>query len=174
MEKAFLKMPVARAIGIVACIALFIGAGVFAYALYAPVTRDMPAPASDATANESPAAPPTFAWRFAEADSLNPDGNPETDVFLDVTYADGSSEARLIDTSHGSCGELEDSEGGIAGSTSIQCYGAGLGYRYRITRGERAYVVERKTFEEGLPDYEPPAYAYEAIVEIPFAAGERR
>ena len=32
---------------------------------------------------------PAFAWRFEQASTLNLDGNPNTDIFLDLTYENG-------------------------------------------------------------------------------------
>lgn len=109
-----------------------------------------------------------FAWRFEQADSLNLDGIPETDIFLDVTYQNGEVQTRLIDTVPSSCNELPDTEpDSVEGTTNIQCYGAGLGYRFKITRNDDLYLVERKTFEEALPDYNPPVYEYETVMEFP-------
>lgn len=137
---------------------VLIGLCLFAYKTYAP------APAEETPQPAEPAGPPAFSWRFEDADSLNPDGNPETRVLLDVTYADGSKETRLVDTTHASCNELPETEAGI-----IQCYGAGLGYRFRIIESGSRYLVQRKTFEEASPEYEPPAYEYETVLELEVA-----
>lgn len=111
---------------------------------------------------------PSFMWRFEKADTLNLDGNPNTDIFLELTYENGVIENKLIDTVPGSCNDLPDLDtGSVENSTNIQCYSAGLGYRYKITQGENAYLVERKTFEEALPDYNPPPYEYETVAEFP-------
>ncbi len=112
---------------------------------------------------------PVFVWKFEEADSLNLDGIPETDIILEATYSGGKVETKLIDTTPGGCNTLPDSEDSVAGAQSIQCYSAGLGYRFRITKGENSYNIERKTFEEALPDYEPPVYEYEVIAEFPLS-----
>lgn len=110
-----------------------------------------------------------FEWRFEEADTLNLDGVPNTNVFLEVTYENGETLNKLIDTTAGSCNELPEKEADSAeNSTDIQCYSAGLGHRFKITKGPASYRVERKTFEEALPDYTPPDYQYEVIAEIPF------
>lgn len=109
-----------------------------------------------------------FAWRFEQADSLNLDGIPETDIFLDATYQNGEVQTRLIDTVSSSCNELPDTEpDSVEGTTNIQCYGAGLGYRFKITRSDESYLIERKMFEEALPDYNPPVYEYETVMEFP-------
>lgn len=110
---------------------------------------------------------PVFVWKFEEADSLNLDGIPETNVIIEATYSGGNVETKLIDTTPGGCNALPDSRDNISGAESIQCYSAGLGYHFRITKGDNSYTVERKTFEEALPDYEPPVYTYEVIAEFP-------
>ena len=110
----------------------------------------------------------TFAWRFEQAESLNLDGIPETDIFLDITYQGGEVQTRLIDTVPSSCNEVPDAESdSVEGTTNIQCYGAGLGYRFKITKSEESYRVERMMFEEALPAYNPPVYEYETVIEFP-------
>lgn len=117
--------------------------------------------------NTTPAKPAVFAWRFTEANTLNLDGNPNTNVYLSATYTNGETEEKLIDTTAGSCNEIPDMAEDIAhNSTMIQCYAAGLGYYFKVTEAENGYRVERKTFEEATPDYEPPAYLYEVIAEF--------
>lgn len=109
-----------------------------------------------------------FAWRFEQAESLNLDGIPETNIFLDTTYQSGEVQTRLIDTVPSSCNEVPDAESdSVEGTTNIQCYGAGLGYRFKITRNDDSYLVKRKTFEEATPDYNPPVYEYETVMEFP-------
>ena len=115
-------------------------------------------------------ATPVFTWRYAEGSSLNLDGIPETDVFLEVRYPDGSLESQKVDTVPGGCNELADADDDHAPmSTVIQCYSAGLGYRYKVSKGEREYFVQRKKFEEASPEYEPPFYDYQVIARFPSA-----
>lgn len=110
-----------------------------------------------------------FAWSYEKAESKNLDGLPNTDVVLAVTYADGSVIKKVIDTTPGGCNDLPENDAdSVQGSESAQCYSAGLGYRYKVTKGPDSYRVERKTFEEGQPDYTPPLYQYEVIAEFPF------
>lgn len=112
--------------------------------------------------------PPVFFWRFEQADTLNLDGIPNTKVFLEATYSNGKVQGRLIDTNPGGCNELPDSEpDSLSGTKDVQCYVAGLGQRYKITKGVQSYEVKRKTFEEALPDYNPPAYEYDLVAEFP-------
>lgn len=112
--------------------------------------------------------PPVFIWKYEKDNMLNLDGFPQTNIFLEATYPSGAVQTKLIDTTPGSCNDLPDpDEGSVSGSTNIQCYSAGLGYRFKVTKGEESYLVERKTFEESLPDYNPPLYEYEVFAEFP-------
>lgn len=112
--------------------------------------------------------PPVFMWKYEKDDSFNLDGVPQTNIFLEATYPNGAVETKLIDTTESSCNDLPDSEeDSVLNSTTIQCYGAGLGYSFKITKGENSYFIERKMFEEALPDYDPPLYEYEVVSEFP-------
>ena len=107
----------------------------------------------------------TFSWRFAEAKSINPDGIPRTEIFLTLTRSTENKE-RLIDTVDGGCSDLgrEGRGDDISNTGDVQCYGAGLGQRYRITQqADQTYIVERKLFEEALPDVSPQDYEWEVI-----------
>ena len=111
--------------------------------------------------------PQSFEWKFENADSLNLDGQPNTDVFVEVTYESGEVKAFLVDTQSGGCNALDSADEDKAiGSKNAQCYGAGLGFTYKITKGEDSYLVKRKQFEEALPDYNSPAMKYEVIFEL--------
>lgn len=112
---------------------------------------------------------PTFTWRFEQAETLNGDGNPNTNVFVDAKYSDREVESRLIQVSHGSCNELPDVEtDSVQGTTNVQCYGAGLGFVFKITKGENFYLVMKKEFDEGSPDYNPPEQEYKQVAEFTF------
>ncbi|MES2930745.1 MAG: hypothetical protein V4665_03095 [Patescibacteria group bacterium] len=116
------------------------------------------------------AEPPVFAWKYEKADSLNLDGIPNTNIFLEAKYPGGEVQRKLVDTTHGSCNDLPDSDkDSVPGTLNIQCYSAGLGYRFKIVQGEKSYLVKRKTFEEALPDQNPPAYEYETVSEFPLS-----
>lgn len=104
--------------------------------------------------------PPLFSWRFEEAGTLNPDGNSQTEVLLTVTYPDGAVNEQRVDTVDGDCNVLADED------HAVQCYYAGLGQRYRITEEDGSFVVERKYFEEALPDIEPPEQEWEVVAVI--------
>lgn len=112
---------------------------------------------------------PIFVWRYAKADLLNLDGQPKTNTFLKVTYPSGATQEKLISTNDGGCNDLPDiNEGQVPNSKIAQCYHAGLGYRFKVTRGEKSYLVEQKKFEEASPGYTPRSYKYEVISEFPF------
>lgn len=111
---------------------------------------------------------PSFVWRYEKADSLNLDGQPKTNIFLDVVYPNKVTQKKLIATVDGGCNDLSDSnEDHVANSTVAQCYYAGLGYHFKITQGAKSYLVLRKTFEEALPSSNPPIYKYETVAEFP-------
>lgn len=109
-----------------------------------------------------------FLWRFEEADTNNPDGNPQTKVYLTASYGEDVREEKLVDTVDGSCSELEGEsyEGDISNTGKVQCYYAGLGQQYRIVEDKDSYIVERKFFEEALPDYTPSPSEWEVIAEF--------
>lgn len=107
-----------------------------------------------------------FNWRYEPALTLNLDGNPNTNIFLEVAYANGVVKDKFIATTPMSCNTLIIETN--PSYSVAQCYGAGLGYLFKVTKGENSYSVERKTFEEALPDVEPVVYQYETILEFPF------
>lgn len=111
----------------------------------------------------------SFTWRYQEG-ALNLDGIPGTKIFLDAMNANGKVLSKEIDEVDGSCNDILPSEEDtdiVAGSSKIQCYAAGLGQWFKITKGENSYLVLRKTFEEALPDYTSPSYQYESVAEFP-------
>lgn len=113
--------------------------------------------------------PLSFTWIYEEDASLNLDGNKQINVVLEVQYADGSVIKKPIVTVPGGCNNVDELDGDeVTSSTQAQCYYAGLGYKFKITKGEKSYEVKRKTFEEALPDQLPKNYEYEVVSEFPF------
>ncbi len=166
------KFFVGRAIGTIILLVI-IGLVVGFYALnnfiYKEKQGDVGVSKNDTPQIQSDTQSPVFTWRYAKADSMNLDGQPKTDVFLVAKYSNGKVEEKLIDTSSGGCNDLPDrDEDSVPNSTNAQCYGAGLGYRFKITKGENSYLVLQKKFEEGLPDYAPPSGEYKVVSEFPF------
>lgn len=160
-----------RAIVIIALLVLVLG--VYAYKTFvtppAPVVVDTtPVPAEqDTVAHGEPSA---FTWSFEEGTTLNLDGLPETNVFLQVSYPDGATKRIAVDTTPGGCNEIDRTEKDMAnGSTVAQCYAAGLGYYFKVTKGPQSYLVQRKMFEEGTPESRPPEHPYETVAEIAFS-----
>lgn len=114
--------------------------------------------------------PPMFAWIFGKSDKLDLDGLPQSTVTLRTTYSGGIIKDTLIDTVQGSCNELPDADkDNVAHTATIQCYAAGAGERFRIIKGEQSYLVQKKEFEEGSPEYNPPEQEYKTVKEVPFS-----
>ncbi|MBP7831708.1 MAG: hypothetical protein KA028_01690 [Candidatus Pacebacteria bacterium] len=127
-------------------------------------------------------APTAFAWRYEAAPTNNPDGIPQTKVFVDVMYpvtatAAATTESKLVDTTDGSCFDHNPSNAGtaqddtkdkVAGTKVIQCYAAGFGYYFKIVRNGTSYEIMRKEFAEASPDFNPPEQPFVKIAEIPF------
>ncbi len=156
------KFFVGRAV--VVSILLALGLGVFVYKTYftTPVNTEVPT-----QGNTTQVEPLAFIWRYEKASTLNSDGLPKTNVFLEAVYPNGSIDRKLIDTRDGGCNDLPDSDAdSVAISHDAQCYAAGLGYHYKVTKGETSYLVQRKKFEEASPDYTPPVSAYEVVGEF--------
>jgi hypothetical protein len=153
---------------VILILVLILIAGIFAYKVYFSPATSSNVPASETVENTKP---PTFTWKYEKADTLNPDGQPNINVILEAEYKTGFVQDKLIDTSHGGCADLPDAEtDSVPGSTVAQCYGAGLGFLYKVTKGENSYLVLRKMFEESLPDQEHVTYEYVKVAEFPFTA----
>lgn len=111
----------------------------------------------------------SFTWNYEPADTLNLDGLPNTNVFLEALYSNQKIVRKLIATVPGGCNDLPDNEpGSVPNSKNAQCYSAGLGYRFKVIQGVSSYLVQQKEFEEGLPDYTPPETQYGTVSEFPF------
>ncbi len=128
-------------------------------------------PAAEVVSTEgtSTNATTTFAWRFEEAQTNNLDGIPQTNIYLTIEHSNKKIEQR-VDTVDGSCSEMEGEkyEGDVSDTGNIQCYAAGLGQQYRITQSKYVFFVERKLFEEALPDTVAPVYEWEVVKEFSF------
>lgn len=109
----------------------------------------------------------SFTWNYEPAASLNLDGLPNTNVFLEAVYSNQEVVRKLIATVPGGCNDLPDTEPDNAlNSKTAQCYSVGLGYRFKVITGEQSYLVQQKEFEEGLPDYAPPETQYKTVSEF--------
>jgi hypothetical protein len=113
---------------------------------------------------------PVFSWKYEADDSLNGDGLPQTNVYLEVSYSSLEKTSRLIATVPGSCNDLPDREKDSALNSSVaQCYAAGYGDLFKVIKGERSFMVMRKVFEEASPEYDPPVQPYKVVLEIPLS-----
>ncbi len=112
---------------------------------------------------------PVFTWRYEADNSLNGDGLPQTNVYLDASYS-GKKVSKLIATVPGSCNNLPDKEkDSVLNSSVAQCYAAGYGDLFKVTKGDHSYLVMRKIFEEASPDDTPPVEEYKRVTEFPFS-----
>ena len=145
-------------------ILLVLGFGVFVYKTYfiAPVNTEVPVQEPVGTTE-----PPVFVWKYEKATTLNLDGLPKTNVFLEATYSNGVVERKLIATTDGGCNDLPESDkDSVPTSKDAQCYAAGLGYHFKVTKGSLSYLVQKKRFEEASPDYTLPTSVYEVVGEF--------
>jgi hypothetical protein len=109
----------------------------------------------------TPTGDPTFTWQYTYTTSGD---FPKTHVALTATYPDSTTIKKDIDTPDGSCNEYASPDKDIyPRSTMIICYAAGLGHYYKVVQSNNAYLVQRKTFEEGSPQYTPPELPFETI-----------
>jgi hypothetical protein len=144
---------------------LMVGVGLLMYA-----TLTEPAGAPAIVTEDEAVFLQTLAWKFEDDDTLNLDGQPKTKVLLEAAYSDGRAETIIVDIVDGGCNELPSpGDGNVPGVPDVQCYYAGLGYRYAVTLHEGAYTVARQEFEEASPDYAPEEQQYEVIATFPRA-----
>lgn len=136
---------------------------IVAAALYFVVRPTNPAPES-APVLSLPSGDPTFTWQYTYITSGD---FPQTKVALTATYPDGTTIKKDIDTPDGSCNEYATPDKDIyPGSTMSICYAAGLGHYYKVVHVNNDYLVKRKTFEEGSPEYTPPDLPFETIAKF--------
>ena len=152
---------------VVVSILLVIALGVFVYKTYFTALVNTEAPTQETIGTTEP---PVFVWKYEKATTLNLDGLPKTNVFLEATYSNGAVERKLIATTDGGCNDLPESDAdSVPTSNDAQCYAAGLGYHFKVTKGSASYLVQKKRFEEASPDYTPPASVYEVVAEFPLS-----
>jgi hypothetical protein len=151
-----------RTIGFV--VLIIVGLIYFGYKTYLNRNPEPSVEIKESTSNIDP----IFTWKYEPDDSLNPDGLPQTNVYLEASY-DGDVVRKLIFTAPGGCNDLPEKEkDSVPNSTVAQCYAAGYGDLFKITRGEKSFLVMHKIFEEGSPEYTPNETKYTAIAEFPF------
>lgn len=137
-------------------IVLIVVAGVVYY-FWHSANQAVPTPIT----NNTPVGAPIFSWEYSP---INDRDFPKTQVVLTATYPDNTRISKHIDTPDGSCNEYTSPDADIyPRSTMIICYAAGLGHYYKVVQDKGAYLVQRKTFEEGSPEYTPPELPFKTI-----------
>lgn len=105
---------------------------------------------------------PVFEWSYK---SFEDEEIPRSTIYLRALYEDGSEVTKEIDTIQGGCNDYTETDADVyAGSSMIICYYAGLGNYYKVVNVGDEYQVQRRTFEEAGPDYNPPVQTFETIV----------
>lgn len=107
---------------------------------------------------------PTFEWSYKPFEK---EGIPYTTISLTAKYQDGTSDTKQVDEIDGECNAYETLDADVyVGSTMIICYYAGFGRYYKVVESEGKYAMQRKEFEEGSPEYDPPVLPYETIANL--------
>lgn len=162
---------IGRTVGFIILAVLFV-AGYFIASRFL-ITKDSAsetltneATVSKETAETTPApeGKPRFTWIY----NYKPDGDyPETDLSLTATYENGATVTKVIDTAQGSCNQYDTRDRDVyAQSEMVICYFAGLGHYYKVVESKGEYLVQRRIFEEGSPDYNPPVLPFETIAQF--------
>ncbi len=127
------------------------------YYVFHSVKPAAPTPAPSNT----PVGTPIFSWQYTP---VNDRDFPKTQITLTATYPDTTRISKDIDTPDGSCNDYANPDANVyPRSTMIICYAAGLGHYYKVVQDNGHYLVQRKTFEEGSPEYTPPELPFETI-----------
>ncbi len=130
--------------------------GLLLIAVYATRSRTAVVPPTN-----TPLGSPTFSWQYTPIDNQD---FPKTRITLTATYPDSTTISKEIDTPDGSCNDYSNPDTDTySQSTMIICYAAGLGHYYKVVEQDDVYLVMRKTFEEGSPEYNPPQQQFETI-----------
>ena len=111
--------------------------------------------------------PQAFMWKYEKSESLNLDGQPKTVIFLEATYASAKVDRKQIDTVDGSCNEYDKRDANVyPRSQVIICYYAGLGQYYQVIEEDGKYLVQKKGFEEGVPNVTPTPQEFKTILQF--------
>ncbi len=135
-----------------------IGVAALAWSLYILFPR-----AVEESTVPAPQGAPTMTWLYVPIEGET----PHTALSLKATYPSGTVTVLEVETIEGSCNDFEDRDADVyANSQMIICYYAGLGRYYKVVENDTAYLVQRRVFEEGTPDYMPPREEFETVAQI--------
>ncbi len=91
-----------------------------------------------------------FGWSYR---SVVENEIPYTDVSLIATYENGESKVKNLGKVEGSCNDyMTPDSDSYEKSQMIICYGAGIGSYFKVVATGSEYAVQRKVFEEALPE----------------------
>lgn len=112
---------------------------------------------------------PIFSWKYES--TMVPIGDDYeiegSDIILVAEHPQIETQEIMVDTVSGGCNEYPEPDSDIAlNSTEIICYYAGLGFYFKVVPEGDSYLIQRKRFEEGTPDYNPPQTDFETIATI--------
>lgn len=134
-----------------------------------PTQIHAPAPVVSSTEEEKDwnlLGAPTFTWTYSPVEKGSV-SIPYNIVSLTATYPEGTIDTKEIDTIEGDCNEYVNPDKDVyLKSTEIICYYAGLGRYYKVVKDGTEYLVKKKEFEEGTPDYNPPTQEFVTIVKF--------
>ncbi len=115
-----------------------------------------------ATEESVPRGEPIFTWDYSEPVEKN--FIPHSTISLTATYPGGETRTKEIETIEGGCNEYPEADKDVyKDSTMIICYYAGFGRYYKVVKSESKYLVQRKEFEEGSPEYVPPEQEFQTV-----------
>lgn len=114
---------------------------------------------------------PVFSWVY---EIVPHEDYPKTKVSLNLDDGSEVPSTYSIETVVGSC-NIVDTDSYAVGdnvhlaenSSPILCYYAGFGRVFRVIELENQYAIQGKNLEEGSPDYTPPDFEFETIINIP-------
>lgn len=155
-----------KAIGFIIVVIVFT-IGYFVFSKISPKNQVNDGLVSNEVVNEiAPTGKPVFTWDFQRVE----DGDyPKTIVSVSAKYENDVIVKKEIDTAQGSCNVYDNPKKEVVYEKSemIICYFAGLGHYYKIVENQEGkYDVQRRIFEEGSPDYNPPVLPFETIVQF--------
>lgn len=155
-----------KAIGFIIVVIVFI-IGYFVFSKISPKNQVNDDLVSSEVVNEIvPTGKPVLTWDLQYTDETE---YPETTLSLKATYENDVIITKEIDTAQGSCNVYDNPKKEVIYEKSemIICYFAGLGHYYKIVENQEGkYDVQRRIFEEGSPDHNPPVLPFETIVQF--------